>query len=116
MIIRKGKFSLEVESSNQEERIVKLEGCVSDMAVSISKLNNKVAVLNNTVDVLNKQSDAHEQYSRRSCLRINGIESSENESPSVCVDKVVETCKKLDIDIKPDDICLLYTSPSPRDS
>ena len=89
--------SLVVESSNQEERIVKLE-------VSISNLNDKVAVLNNTVDVLKKQSDAQEQYSRRSCLRINGIESSANESPSVCVDKVVETCKKLDIDIKPEDI------------
>jgi len=89
--------SLEVESSNHEERIVKLED-------SISKLNDKVAVLNNTVDVLKKQSDAQEQYSRRSCLRINGIKSSVNESPSVCIDKVVETCKTLDIDIKPVDI------------
>ena len=40
----------------------------------------------------------------RSCLRINGIEKSQNETASDCVDKVLEVCKNLNVDVEKSDI------------
>ena len=89
--------SLEKENSDHEERLFSLEE-------RISILEDKNAVLSSSIDFLKTQSDAQEQYSRRSCLRINGIEKAENESSSQCVDKVIDICNDLELNIKKDDI------------
>ena len=52
-----------------------------------------------------KQTDSQEQYSRRSCLRINGIEKAENESTTDCVNKVIDIFKDVeDVHLSAEDI------------
>ena len=89
--------SLEKESINHEERILYLEE-------NLQILQDKNAVLNSSINFLTKQNDAQEQYSRRSCLRINGIPKVENESSADCVTKVIEVCKDLNIKLEESDI------------
>eukprot|EP00111_Clytia_hemisphaerica_P020432 TCONS_00060214-protein len=89
--------SLEKDSVDHEERISFLEQ-------NLLILQDKNAVLSSTVDFLTKKSDDQEQYSRRSCLRINGIEKRENESSADCVKKVIEVFKDMDVAIEPKDI------------
>lgn len=89
--------SLEEDSVNHENRISKLEN-------ELLILKDKNAVLNNSVDFLAKQNDAQEQYSRRSCLRINGIRRSANESSSDCVEKILKVCKDMNINLEASDI------------
>lgn len=89
--------SLEKENSDHEERLVSLE-------TRISVLEDKNAILSSSIDFLKTQGDAQEQYSRRSCLRITGIERAENESSSQCVEKVIDICNDLKLDIKKEDI------------
>eukprot|EP00111_Clytia_hemisphaerica_P010608 TCONS_00031009-protein len=97
--------SLEIESQDHEERILKLENKVFVLEDSVNKLLDKNAVLSSSVDFLTKQSDSKEQYSRRYCLRINGIETKENESAKDCLNTVVNVCKnKLNLEISHSDI------------
>ena len=45
---------------------------------------------------MTKQTDSQEQYSRRSCIPINGIEKAENESTTDCVNKVIDIFKDVE--------------------
>ena len=73
--------------------------------VKISVLEDKVGVLEAAVSALKSQSDSNEQYSRRSCLRINGIAKTQNESADECVQKVIDVCKdSLDVELTREDI------------
>ena len=97
--------ALEIEGQDHEERILNLENKVFVLEASVNKLQDKNAVLSSSVDFLTKQSDSQEQYSRRYCLRINGIETKENESAKDCLSTVVNICKnKLNLDISESDI------------
>ena len=96
--------SLEKDNTDFEERILSLEERVSVLEQTNIMLYDKNAVLSSSIDYLKSQSDSHEQYSRRSCLRINGIKQAENESSSDCVDKVIDVCKDLNLDVKKEDI------------
>ena len=96
--------SLEVDATDFEERIQNLENTVSEMSNLVSNLLDKNAVLNSSVDFLKAQSDQHEQYSRRSCLRIDGIAKVNNETSDECVAKVVQVCNDLNLNISADDI------------
>ena len=54
---------------------------------------------------LTKQTDSQEQYSRRSCIPINGIEKAENESTTDCVNKVIDIFKDVeDVHLSAEDI------------
>ena len=96
--------SLEEDSVHHEERIVQLENTISELKTTVNHLCDKNAVLSSSVDFLTRQSDNHEQYSRRYCLRINGIEKMADESAPKCVEKVVEICNNLNLDISSSDI------------
>ena len=96
--------ALEMEASNNVERIVKLETSVSELTTTVNQLLDKNAVLSSSIDFLKKQCDSQEQYSRRACLRIKGIEKVGVESTSDCVDKVVNLCNNLNCGITADDI------------
>ena len=96
--------SLELDNTDFEERISKLEQSVSEMGDLVLRLQDKNAILNNSVDILKAQNDQHEQYSRRSCLRINGIDKVNNESSDDCIAKVVQICNDLNVNITADDI------------
>ena len=87
--------ALEIEASDHEIGIVSLENDIYELSNTVNNLLDKNAVLSSAVNSLKKQSDAQEQYSRRSCLRINGIEKVADESASDCVKKVVDTCRDM---------------------
>ena len=62
------------------------DGIVSKFDEKISTLNNKinvlegkVAVQQKTIELLSVKCDDNEQYSRRNCLRIHGIQAKDNE-------------------------------------
>lgn len=97
--------SLTETLKDQKEEIKLVKQTVQSQDIRISQLEDKVAVLEASVEALKNQSDSHEQYSRRACLRINGIEKARQESSEQCVQKVIEACKdQLDVDLKAEDI------------
>ena len=49
----------------------------------IDELGGKIAIQANTIDQLIIKCDGNEQYSRRNCLRIHGIECSDDERNDV---------------------------------
>ena len=103
--------ALEKEGVDHEERISSLEEKVwhlanklSEISDTASNLVDKNAVLSSSVDFLTKQGDHQEQYSRRACLRVNGIEKVNDESASNCVEKVIKVFKDMNVDISASDI------------
>ena len=104
-ILQEIKEDLKTKASNEkidqllrdiklrEERIVQLEVKVKKFDL----LEARVAILENNNKVLERKIDDNEQYSRRSCLRINGIPLPENgkETGDVCLDKVRTVLKDL---------------------
>ena len=78
-----------------EERIsVKFEQKISEQAKRITELESTLVLRQKTVDALLEnveiKIDNNEQYSRRDCLRIHGIEAADNED----VGEVVVGCFK----------------------
>ena len=63
----------------------------------ISGLQNEVSALNKKVATLEKQADDQEQYSRRNCLLLHGIDEDQDESTDVKVINIVKD--KLEIEI-----------------
>jgi len=102
---------LNVKIEQQNNEIISLKNDMNDQNNKISTLENKVGVLEDKVGVLTAsisalkaQSDNQEQYSRRYCLRIQGIDQAQNERGVDCVTKVIEVCKNLNINIEEKDI------------
>ena len=60
----------------EEEVISKFESKIND---KIYDLESRVAIQEETIDNLLTNCDDNELYSRRSCLRIHGIKSNNNE-------------------------------------
>ena len=96
--------ALEKDSSDYEDWITSLENSVNEMYDEVSKLLDKNAVLSSSLDFLKQKSDSQEQYSRRACLRISGIEKSESESASDCVKKVVDIFTNTNVNLSAEDI------------
>jgi uncharacterized coiled-coil protein SlyX len=88
----------------QNKIITSLKVNVAEQDVTISKMEDRIGVLSSSLNVLKKKSDDQEQYSRRYCLRINGITKQPNESNEICVEKVIGVCKDLSLDIRHQDI------------
>ena len=61
-------------------RIDKLEGKLEKQANRINELEGQIALHKNMSDQLEIKCDNNEQYSRRTSIRIHGIEVPENES------------------------------------
>jgi len=102
---------LNVKIEQQNNEIISLKNDMNDQNNKISTLENKVGVLEDKVGVLTAsisalkaQSDNQEQYSRRYCLRIQGIDQAQYERGVDCVTKVIEVCKNLNINIEEKDI------------
>ena len=85
------------------------KGCISnlmktihDQNTRISQLEDKVAVLEHHIMHLEKQNDDNEQYQRRLCLRIHGIDlpsERKAESGEDCLKKVKQVFKELKVSI-----------------
>ena len=95
---------LHVKLESQNSEILNLKEYINQQDEVISKLEDRVGVLSASVEALSSQNDNQEQYSRRYCLRIKGIDKDANESSKNCIDKVLEVCKKVDVDITSSDI------------
>lgn len=108
--------SLHERIDNQNLEIANLKEKIANQIVKTSELEDKVGVLSAGLSQAIKKGDDSEQYSRRYCLRIKGIESGMNESGANCVDKVVEVCKKLNVDIAKEDIDRAHRVGKDRDT
>ena len=67
-------------------------------------LSLKIPVLTAGISQALKGADDNEQYSRRYCLRIKGIDKEKDETGTKCIDKVITVCKHIKVDIIKNDI------------
>ena len=81
------KFEGKLEQ--QMNRIDKLEGKLEKQANRINELEGQIALQKNMSDQLEFKFDNNEQDSRRTSIRIHGIEVPENES----IDNVMAVVK-----------------------
>ena len=88
----------------QNKEIATLQERANDQEIKMLKLEDRIGILSAGLSQALKQADDNEQYSRRYCLRIKGIEKEKDESSSRCVEKVVKLCKNLKVDINKNDI------------
>ena len=63
----------------KDEIVKKIDEKISEQNVKIEKLESIITIHENTIDQLLVKCDDNEQYSRRSCLPIHGVEVKENE-------------------------------------
>ena len=62
----------------KEEVMSKFKSKIIEQNDKIYELESRVAIQEQTINNLLTKCDENEQYSRRSCLRIRGIESNSN--------------------------------------
>ena len=75
----------------KDEIMKKFDEKISEQNPKIEKLESIITMHENTIDQLLVKSDDNEQYSRRSCLRIHGVEVKENEDEDGVMN-VLEDC------------------------
>ena len=84
------------------EKIQEQEKRITGLVERIDQLEANTAVLECHVAHLRKSHDNQEQYSRRLCLRIDGIElptNPSNETGTVILDKVKSIFNELEVDV-----------------
>ena len=81
----------------KEEVISKFESKISEQNDKIYELESRVATQEQTINNLLTKCDDNEQYSRRSCLRIHGIESNSNEKNEDVIEKIRECYYALEL-------------------
>ena len=79
--------------------IVDLKNIILKQNEKIERLESHVAILQNSVSLLQHSQEEQEQYSKRLCLRIDGIKPTENENSDECLNKVKDVFSILDVDI-----------------
>ena len=92
-----------------EERLeslisTKIEEFKKLMESKIISLEKKIAMYESHMNELEIKIDGCEQYSRRSCVRIDGIPTSQNgkESAAKCIG--MEVFSDIDVDVSADDV------------
>ena len=98
------KFKDLEEKVATKECISSLHQVICDQNTKISQLEDNIAVLERHVIQLQRKSEENEQYQRRLCLRINGIEVPQAaESADECLEKVRDVFKELKVSV-PDNV------------
>ena len=77
---------------------------VSKSIEKINKLEWSISPQQTTIDDLKIKCDGNEQYSRRSCLRINGIEMKKEKSVEDLKSKLPEIYKLVKVAYNPESI------------
>ena len=82
-----------------EKRIKEQDARIEGLKSKVSHLEGKVTSLNKSLNKLEISIDDGEQYSRRMCLRIDGIKlkSDENENNSSCMEKVLKVFEEMGV-------------------
>ena len=75
----------------KDEVMKKFDEKISEQNAKIEKLESIITIHENTIDQLLVKCDDNEQYSRRSWLRIHGVEVKENEDEDGVMN-VLEDC------------------------
>ena len=88
----------------QNKEIAALQERANKQDTKISQLEDRVQVLTAGISQALKGADDNEQYSRRYCLRIKGIDKEKDETGTKCIDKVITVCKNIKVDITKNDI------------
>ena len=98
----KGERQLNELTNSINEKFEELEKDKKEKEIKIKNLEEKVSLMSNKIETLEKPFDSQEQYSRRNCLLVHGIEEKEGEqTDKVIIDTVVE---KMNIAITSDDL------------
>ena len=66
-------------------------------------MESKLAIKQNVIDNLEIKCDDNEQYSRRSCLRVHGLEFNSDNDEGV-MKKVEKCCKDMDVEFNENEI------------
>ena len=89
--------SLEKRLRAFQEKIVKrFEEKLDEQNAKIIELQSKIAIQDNALQRLEIKCDDNEQYSRRSCIRIHGVQYNENDDISV-INKVEQCCDEIGV-------------------
>ena len=93
----------QVLKSFQDGLMKKIEGKFKDQNTRIEELESKLAKKQNVIDNLEIKCDDNEQYSRRSCLRVHGLEFNSDNDEGV-MKKVEKCCKDMDVEFNENEI------------
>ena len=88
----------------KEEIISKFEEKFDQQNRKIDELEGKIVIQTNTIDQLIIKCDDNEQYSRRSCLRIHGIECSDDERNDNVFQRVKECYEEMNLPFQDENI------------
>ena len=81
----------------KEEIISKFEKTFDEQNQKIDELEGKILIQANTIDQFIIKFDDNELYSRRSCLRIHGIECSDDERNDNVLRRVKECYEEMNL-------------------
>ena len=93
----------------KEEIISKSEEKFDEQNRKIDELEGKIAIQVNTIDQLIIKCDYNEQYSKRSCLRIHGIECSDDERNDNVLQRVKECYEEMNLPFQDENIDRVHT-------
>ena len=74
----------------------RFEEKLDEQNAKIIELQSKIAIQDNALQRLEIKCDDNEQYSRRSCIRIHGVQYNENDDISV-TNKVEQCCDEIGV-------------------
>ena len=80
----------------QEKIVKRFEEKLDEHNAKIVELQSKIATQDNALQRLEIKCDDNEQYSRRSCIRIHGVQYNENDDISV-INKVEQCCDEIGV-------------------
>ena len=80
----------------QEKIVKRFEEKLDEQNAKIIELQSKIAIQDNAPQRLEIKCDDNEQYSRRSCIRIHGVQYNENDDISV-INKVEQCCDEIGV-------------------
>ena len=93
----------QVFNSFQDGLMKKIEDKFKEQHTRIEELESKLAIKQNVIDNLEITCDDNEQYSRKSCLRVHGLEVNSDNDEGV-MKKVGECCKDMDVEFNENEI------------
>ena len=82
----------------------KFDEKISEQSAKIEKFGSIISIYENTIDQLLVKCNDNEQYSRRSCLRIHGVEVKEKEGKDDVMHTLEQCYSSLDVPFNPNDV------------
>ena len=91
----------QVFKSFQDGLMKKIHDKSKEQNTRIEELESKLAINQNVIDNLEIKCHDNEQYSRRSCLRVHGLEFNSDNDEDM---KKLEKCKDMDVEFNENEI------------